>query len=182
MTRHFAFALLLLLAVPPRPAKAQEMARALDAVPPNSVVRLRGPDLRRVEGRIGEVMGDTVFVRSGSRMIAVPIAAVRQAEVATDRNHARGMVNGARIGALVGGTLGVLAITAACDECGASDHLQAAAVGFGIGALYFAVPGGLVGLVIGTQNWEPVRHDGYRAGLARAPDGRMGIGIALPTP
>jgi hypothetical protein len=130
MTRHFALSLLLLIAfVLPVSARAQDMARALDAIPRNSVVRLRGPDLRRVQGRIGEVTGDTVFVRSGSRMTAVPIARITRAEVATDRDHVRGMLNGARIGAVTGGVIGAVLINAACDNCSRSQHLQASAVG-----------------------------------------------------
>ncbi|HEY0025878.1 MAG TPA: hypothetical protein VGB24_23515 [Longimicrobium sp.] len=184
MTRHFAFALLLLAAVLPRPTKAQDMARALDALPQNSVVRLRGPELRprRIQGRIGEVVGDTVFVRSGSRMIAVPIAGITRAEVAAGRNRVRGMLKGAGIGAGVGGVIGAALITAQCDNCDRSQHAQFGALGLGLGAICFAVPGGLVGLVIGTRDWEPVRHDGYRVGLAPAPDGRMGIGISLVIP
>jgi hypothetical protein len=182
MTRHFALTLLLLISSAlPVAARAQDMARALDAVPQNSVVRLRGPDLRRVQGRIGEVVGDTVFVLSGSRTIAVPVAAITRAEVATDRDHLRGLLKGARIGAVVGGVIGAALITPHCDNCDASQHLQFAAVGFGIGAIYFAVPGGLVGLVIGTQNWEPV-HPVYGFGPMPAGDGRMGIGLSLPTP
>lgn len=183
MTTHFAFALLLLVAsVLPVSVKAQDMARALDAVPQNSVVRMWGPDLRRVEGRIGEVVGDTVFVRNGSRTVAVPIAGVTRAEVAAGRNRVRGMLHGARIGAGVGGVVGAALAIAQCDNCDRSQHAQFGALGFGLGAIYFALPGGLVGLVIGTRDWEPVRHDGHRVGLVQAADGRMGIGISLAVP
>ena len=185
MARHVAFALLLLIApVLPRPAKAQDMARALDAVAQNSVVRLRGPELRprRIQGRIGEVVGDTVFVRSGSRMVAVPIAAITQAEVAAGRDRVRGMLIGAAVGAGVGGVVGAALITAQCDDCDGSQDAQFGALGFGLGAIWFVVPGALAGLAIGTRDWEPVRHDGYRVGLVQAADGRMGIGISLVIP
>ncbi|HZG43949.1 MAG TPA: hypothetical protein VEY93_13425 [Longimicrobium sp.] len=183
MTRHFALALLLLTAsVLPGPATAQDMARALEAVPRNSVVRLRGPELRRVQGRIGEVLGDTVFVQSGSRVVAVPIAGISRAEVAAGRDHVRGMLNGAAIGAGVGGVIGAALITAHCDNCDGTQHAQFGALGFAIGAIYFAVPGGLVGLVVGTQKWEPVHPPAYRVHLAPAADGRLAVGISLPTP
>jgi hypothetical protein len=183
MARHFALALLLLIpAVLPVSAGAQDMARALDAVPRNSVVRLRGPDLGLVRGRIGEVVGDTLFVRRGSRMIAVPIAGITRAEVAAGRDHVRGMLQGAGIGAGVGGVIGAALLTAQCDNCDRSQHAQFGALGFGLGAIWFVVPGALAGLAIGTQDWEPVRHDGYRVGLVQAADGRMGIGVSLALP
>ncbi|HEY7770330.1 hypothetical protein [Longimicrobium sp.] len=183
MARHFAFALVLLIAsVLPRPTQAQDMARALDALPQNSVVRLRGPELGRIQGRIGEVAGDTVFVRSGSGTVAVPIAGIAQADVAAGRNRLRGLLQGAAIGAGVGGVIGAALITAQCDNCDRSQHAQFGALGFGLGAIGFAVPGGVAGLVIGTRNWEPVRHGGYRVGLVQAADGRMGIGISLALP
>jgi hypothetical protein len=185
MSRHLAFAVLLLAAsVLPRPAMAQEMARALDALPQNSVVRLRGPELRprRIQGRIGEVVGDTVFVRRGSRMVAVPIAGIVRAEVATDRDRVRGMLHGARIGAGVGGVIGAVVMAAACYSCSGSESVQLTAAGLVIGAIYFAIPTGLVGLAVGGQNWEPVRHDGYHVGLVQAAEGRMGIGISLAIP
>lgn len=158
------------------------MARALDAVPQNSVVRLRGPDLGLVRGLIGNVVGDTVFVRSRSGMIAVPIAAITQAEVATDRDHVRGMLIGSAVGAGAGGVIGAALAIAQCDNCDRSQHAQFGALGFALGATYFALPGGLVGLVIGTPDWEPVRHDGSRVGLVQATDGRLGIGISLAIP
>jgi hypothetical protein len=183
MTRYFALALLLLTgSAAPLPARAQDMARALDAVPRNSVVRLHGPELRRLRGRIGEVVGDTVFVRSESRRVAVPISGITMAEVATDRDHVRGMLNGARIGAVVGGVVGAALVTSACDGCSGSQHVQFAALGFGIGAIYFAAPGGLVGLAIGTQNWRPVHPPAYRARLAPAAGGRMAVGISFAAP
>ncbi|HEX8316865.1 hypothetical protein [Longimicrobium sp.] len=183
MSGHLAFALLLLVAsVLPRPAMAQEMARALDALPRNSVVRLRGPELRRVQGPIGDVVGDTVFIRRGSRMVAVPIAGITQAEVAAGRNLVRGMLKGAAIGAGVGGVIGAALATGQCDNCDRSQHAQFGALGFGLGATYFALPGALAGLVIGTKDWEPVRHDGYRVSLVQAAEGRMGIGISLAVP
>jgi hypothetical protein len=183
MTRYFAFALLLLIAsVLPVSAGAQDMARALEAVPRNSVVRLRGPELRRVQGPIGEVVGDTVFVRRGSRMVAVPIAGITQAEVATDRDRVRGMLHGARIGAGVGGVLGAVVMTAACYSCSGSESVQLGAAGLVIGAIYFAIPTGLVGLAVGGQNWAPVHSEGYRVGLVQAAGGGMGIGISLTIP
>jgi hypothetical protein len=181
MSRHLAFALLLLVAsLLPRPAMAQEMARALDALPQNSVVRLRGPELRprRIQGRIGEVVGDTVFVQRGSRMVAVPIAGIARAEVATDRDRVRGMLHGARIGAGVGGVLGVVVMTAACYSCSGSERVELAAAGLVIGAIYFAIPTGLVGLAVGGQNWEPVRPVASRVRVAPTRDGGMAISIA----
>jgi hypothetical protein len=183
MTMHFAFALLFLIAsVLPVSAGAQDMARALEAVPRNSVVRLRGPELRRVQGPIGDVVGDTVFIRRGSRMVGVSIAGITQAEVATDRDPVRGMLHGARIGAGVGGVIGAVVMTAACYSCSGSGSVELAAAGLVIGAIYFAIPTGLVGLAVGGQNWESVRHDGYRVGLVQAAEGRMGIGISLAVP
>ena len=183
MARHFAFALLLLIAsVLPGSATAQDMAQALDAVPQNSVVRLRGPELRRVQGHIGEVVGDTVFVRRGSRMVAVPIDAITRAEVATDRDRVRGMLHGARVGAGVGGVLGVAVMTAACYSCSGSESVELAAAGFVAGAMFFAIPTGLMGLAVGSQNWEPVHPVASRVRLAPATDGRMAIGVSLPTP
>ncbi|HEY7770331.1 hypothetical protein [Longimicrobium sp.] len=185
MTRYFAFPLLLLISSTlPLSAGAQEMARALDAVPQNSVVRLRGPELRprRIQGRIGEVVGDTVIVLRGSRKVAVPIAGIAQAEVATDRDPVRGMLHGARIGAGVGAVLGSVVMTAACYSCSGSDRVEVAAAGLVAGAIFFAIPTGLMGLAVGGESWEPVGPAAPRVGLVQAGDGRMGIGVSLATP
>jgi hypothetical protein len=115
-------------------------------------------------------------------MVAVPIDGVTHAEVAAGRDRVRGMLIGAGIGAGVGGVIGAALIAAQCDNCDRSQDAQFGALGFGLGAIWFVVPGALAGLAIGTQDWEPVRHDGYRVGLVQAVDGRMGIGISLAIP
>lgn len=115
-------------------------------------------------------------------MVAVPIAGITQAEVAAGRDRVRGMLHGARTGAGVGGVIGAVVMAAACYSCSGSESVQITAAGLVIGAIYFAIPTGLVGLAVGGQNWEPVRHDGYRVGLVQAAEGRMGIGISLAVP
>lgn len=185
MIRHFASALLFLIAsatLPPS-AKAQGVARALEAVPVNSVVRLRGPEIpsRRITGRLGPITRDTVYVRSGQEMVPVPIAHVTEAHVATDRNHTRGILKGAQAGGMVGGVLGALSINAACDNCDGLDRLGATAVGFTVGAAYFVIPGAVVGFVIGTQEWQPVHPAGSRVQLAPAAEGGLSIGLSFST-
>lgn len=83
-------------------------------------------------------------------------------------------------GTVLLGFLGIL-VTAALFGDAANRDVQT-----GMHPLFYAAPISKVeylgGLAVGGQNWEPVRHDGYRVGLVQAADGRMGIGISLAIP
>ena len=183
MTRHILAALLLAAAALPASAGAQSTGDAVAALPPETRVRVTAPAVARrpLAGRIVNSTPDTVFISQYSGLVAVPTAAITRADVSRGRDHLRGFGQGALRGAAVGGVvLGALVFARDldCDYCLSDTRLEAVAAGVLIGAYVGAPGGGIIGLIGGVEEWEPVG-GGVAVRVVPVPDGRLGIGFTL---
>ena len=113
--------------------------------------------------------------------IAIPMAEVDQVAVFGGRHSAAGY--GAKLGAVIGGTLGLAAgIGAQCSVngdsfiCGGPELIVG---GVFFGALFGAVPGALIGSTTHRERWDPVPLDGLQIGITRTPHGpALGLSLA----
>ncbi|HZG42815.1 MAG TPA: hypothetical protein VEY93_07625 [Longimicrobium sp.] len=185
MPRYFLSALLLLsCAVLPRTADAQP-ARALDTIPQQTTIRLRGPDVprTRISGRLAEVTADTVFITRGAQRVAVPVADIRSVDVRAGRNHLRGMLQGAGYAALAGAVIGGVLVYGGdpnCDYCIPGRDLGGALIGSALGVVLFTPGGAIVGLAVGTPRWRPLQQS-YSLQVAPVRDG-VGVGLSIILP
>jgi len=138
----------------------------------------------REDGKLVSTPPDSIVVRTeASAHLAIPRAAIAQLELGHNRH-------GARIGAIVGGTVfglfsgvmgGLVCSTMAWDPdsgCGGGVVVAMMAVGglIGVGT------GALLGTLIAPMQWLPLPPETVRIVISGLPDGRFGAGIRLAAP
>jgi len=158
------------------------LAQAPAPVQPGQRVRVRSTVAHTPEltGVVEAVRPDTLIVRDDDRSVptAVLLATVDRLQVSRGR-HSH-WITGAAVGFAVGAATGVIAGVAGHNDAdwlfgsGASAFLGAvllAPIGAGTGAV--------VGLLVRTERWQTVPLDAIGPGVARGPDGRLGLGVRL---
>lgn len=146
-------------------------AQEKPAVAPGAKVRVSAPPVveKRVVGFVVLLDRDTLVLNVEGRAepLTVPLASVSVLEVHRGRKSrvGRGALIGLAVGAGGGAIIGALATSDSClfdpDPCPAA--------GAGAGALFFVLPGTVIGAIIGaltrTDRWETVPLDQIRVGL-----------------
>lgn len=179
--KRFA-ALLGVLLLSPLHLGAQEPAQQAESLRSGSRVRISAPSVssRPLSGTVFFAEGDTLFLDRKHRPGAViPMSAVESIEISRGRDHWRGALQGAGIGAAVGGVaFGVAAVSSggwSCDYCLYGNSLV---TGFIIGAVYVGVPSGLIGGLVGAERWERIAPP-VKLRLTPEPGGGGSVGVSF---
>ena len=114
--------------------------------------------------------------------IAIPVLEISEGAVFGGRHSAAGY--GAKLGAVIGGTLGLAAgIGAQCSVNGDSFICGGPELIFGgvfFGALFGAIPGALIGSTAHHDRWDRVPLEGLQIGLKKTSRGSaVGLGLAI---
>lgn len=157
-------------------------AQAQTPLQPGQRVRVRSTVAHtpEVAGVFEGVRGDSLMVRDDDRSVAtaVPLATVDRLQVSRGR-HSH-WITGAAIGFAVGAATGVIAGVAGHND---ADWLFSSGASAFLGAVLLAPVGAVTGLVVGlmvrTERWQTVPLDDIGPGVARGPDGRLGLGVRL---
>lgn len=175
-------ALLGVLLLSPLHLGAQGAAQQPESLRSGSRVRISAPSIsgQLLSGTVFFTEGDTLFLDRKNRPGAViPLGAVESIEVSRGKDHWRGALQGAGVGAAVGGVaFAVGAVSSggwSCDYCLYGSSLV---TGFVVGAVYVGVPSGLIGGLVGAERWERIAPP-VRLRLTPEPGGGGSVGVSF---
>lgn len=154
-------ALLLGLATPQASA-AQHLETSLSR---GLRIRVLAPAVagNRLAGRVEAVSSDSLALVHRDTTLWISWASVQALDVSRGKRRALGALQGAGVGALIGG------ITMACVAAASHDPEHSewtrgadAAIGFAVGGLMGAWSGAAVGVMVGRERWERIPVPGHR--------------------
>ena len=158
---RFAFLAILVTCAGMLPAQASQLL-------PGSRVRLESQDFgRRIEGTVMSHQGDSVIVASaGSMRTAVSHSSITRARASTGKSRSAGAVKGAKIGAMLGGGVGLaMALLFASGDYPLLNGDDV--VPF---TLMYATSGAMwglgIGAVVGAEKWTTVYSKPQPVGVA----------------
>jgi hypothetical protein len=157
-------------------------------------VRIAEAAAGRLVGTVSAVRGDTLVVRSGNDVRAVPFSSIRVLQVSRGRpprlasaleGGAIGLVTGSAAGA-AGAVLGTLVSGDDCDREG-EDLLcfstgTWALVGVIIGAPFGAASGAVAGFLFPRERWRSIGLPGAPALTVHPGAGGVRVGLAIAVP
>ncbi|MCZ6760284.1 MAG: hypothetical protein O7D29_07940 [Gemmatimonadetes bacterium] len=149
---------------------------------PGDRVRVTAPDrsVQQVEGRLLRLRADTLAVwpaTEGSPLLFIPLSSLTSLQVR--RHRFWGAREGAKYGAIVGGSLGVVFAAWACQSKDCEVYTVPVYLAFGF---WFGATGSLVGAVIGAiggRVWEEVAVDQLRVSFRPQRDGRFALAFSV---
>lgn len=127
-------------------------------------LRLLAPTVspRPLVGRVLHVTSDTLVLQTkAAAPVTIPLALTEEIERSFGRSHGRGAARGAGYGALIGGaTMGAM-VLAGVDFCIYISCLRrdpmGATGGFLIGAVAGVPLGGIIGALMGVEEWQLIK-------------------------
>ena len=124
-----------------------------------------------------------VLVSSGMPAVELPLSAVTEAELFTGKSVSAGAWRGAKIGALVGGILGLLVIAGASEDyCEATDPscVQTSDLeDFAIMTTLGVVQGAVVGAIVRAAQWQRLDVTSSRVSLIGPSRSGAQIGLRI---
>lgn len=167
------------------PSVASLAAQRLPDVEPGTRVRLTAPELRKEQ-----VTGDVLFMNSDTLVIElrngenveVPVASVERLEISRGPEYGKGLLRGAKYGALTGVGVGALFFLEGVvfDDDGGF-YLIAVPFLTGVAAVSGALVGGLVGTIFPPETWEEIPLS-PRPEVTAVPGGGIGISVRIALP
>jgi hypothetical protein len=170
-------ALFLLALAAPSGAQSAELV-------PGQKVRLVAPSVfaGRFQGTVLERRGDSIVVaKPGGVPTMVSFSSIDAAQVSRGKSRARGARKGTLWGLGVGGGLALLVGIPAVTRAEANGTADSDITSYVVGQLVFggAFWGAIIGTMVGSERWDPVKMPG-RVTIVPLRDGlRVGYGIAI---
>ncbi len=172
MVRTVLFTLSVALFVTQQPASAHQVS-----IRPGERISIRSSATRpdKVEVYYAGTSADTLYAQSpgGRRNFAIPLASITRVEIPRRQSNA---VSGAAIGAVIGGTFGILGVA------GMSGSFAQPSPGQGIGIIMLcaaigSIPGAAIGALLPSHQgrWEEVPVDRMRLSLAPHSSGMVTV-------
>ena len=167
---------------------ASGRAPVLDAaLAAGAPVRVKVPGRPRITGTLLRLDADSVQVRDGGRVIAVPRSQVGSIEVKSGgRSHGAGAAYGAAIGIATGAIVGAIGAYATWEPCPEGTFVcltDSRGAETALGAFAYGVLGGTLGAIIGAgvgrQRWRQAAFSPEtRVGLFATPS-RVGVTLRI---
>lgn len=151
---------------------------------PGARVRIETTQLRdRVEGTLMSQTSDSLVVASvGAVRTTLPASFVTKIKASEGKSHGAGAIRGIKIGAIIGGAVGLLVAAAYHEDYStttgtdqSNELLAFAALEAAGGAIWGAAIGGIVG----TEKWTTVYEAPVRFGMGRGINGAPVVGLAI---